>query len=87
MTSIKEAHRDWLFVACENGHDWQCTGGCNAGCHELCSCSVPVNVCRRCDTCDYGANSEAEAIRAECASVWGDPTERFNYSEIIEDHA
>jgi hypothetical protein len=65
--------RDWLFVGCELGHDLHSIGGCNAGCHEECSCSVPVNVCRRCGDCDYGKNDEAEQVRVNCAAIWGDP--------------
>jgi hypothetical protein len=71
------ANRDWLFLACQVGHDWQSIGGCNAGCHELCACSVPVNACKVCGDCDYGANSDAEQIRRDCAAVWGEPLERF----------
>lgn len=60
--------RDWLFVGCERGHDWQHKGGCNAAC-ELngdCCCSVPVHECSRCRDCDYGDNEEAHQVRAEC---------------------
>lgn len=60
------ARRDWLFVGCEGGHDMKSTGGCNAGCDDDCSCSVPVNVCTRCGVCDYGHNDEAVEIRAQC---------------------
>ncbi len=60
--------RDWLFVGCEGGHDWQSIGGCNAGCGEECGCSVPVYTCTRCGDSDYGENAEAEDIRNECAS-------------------
>jgi hypothetical protein len=58
--------RDWLFVRCEQGHDWQSIGGCNASCEENCQCSVPVNVCSRCGDCDYGDNAEADRVRADC---------------------
>lgn len=74
--------RDWLFVGCERGHDWQSIGGCNAGCHDDCSCSVPVNTCSRCPACDYGQNLEAEQVRADCASRYGSPEVRF--AETIE---
>jgi hypothetical protein len=60
------ARRDWLFVACEEGHDWQSVGGCNAGCGEKCGCSVPVNRCARCGDYDYGDNAEAEQVRRAC---------------------
>jgi hypothetical protein len=69
--------RDWLFIGCEAGHDWQSTGGCNAGCHDDCSCSVPVRICTRCGDCDYGDNAEAEQVRADCALKWGEPKDRF----------
>ena len=69
--------RDWLFVCCEAGHDWQPAGGCNAGCHADCSCSVPVHKCSRCGDYDYGVNEEAQQVRADCALKYGDPSERF----------
>lgn len=47
-------------------HDWTSIGGCNAGCHDACRCSVPVNVCQRCGACDYGDNKEAADIMAAC---------------------
>ena len=59
--------RDWLFVGCEDGHDMQSIGGCNAGCCESCGCSVPVNTCTRCGDCDYGDNEDADRVRVECA--------------------
>lgn len=48
------------------GHDWASDGGCNAGCHRDCVCSVQVNTCRRCGDCDYGHNEDAARVRAEC---------------------
>lgn len=74
--------RDWLFVGCERGHDMQSIGGCNAGCHEDCDCSVPVHTCTRCGDCDYGKNDEAEQVRADCALRWGTPEERW--PEVVE---
>lgn len=50
------------------GHDWHSIGGCNASCADDCQCSVPVNVCRKCDDCDYGDNEEADEIRAVCSA-------------------
>jgi hypothetical protein len=73
--------RDWLFVGCERGHDWHSLGGCNAGCHDDCSCSVPVHLCRRCGDCDYGDNEDAEQVRQECAEKYGAPSERFAEAE------
>ncbi len=58
--------RDWLFVGCEAGHDWISSGGCCAGCHRDCNCSVPVNECSRCGALDYGLNPEAFQIVAMC---------------------
>ena len=49
------------------GHEWESIGGCNAGCGPYCDCSVGVNVCKKCGDCDYGANAEADEIRAKCA--------------------
>jgi hypothetical protein len=70
--------RDFLFVGCQAGHDWQSIGGCNAGCHDKCACSVPVHRCSRCGDCDYGENTEAEQVRADCAAKWGDPKDRWS---------
>lgn len=50
-------------------HDWKSIGGCNAGCGELCGCSVPVHQCTRCGDCDYGENAEAEQVRADCLAL------------------
>jgi hypothetical protein len=50
----------------EIGHDWKCLGGCNCGCHEDASCSVPVNECARCKDCDYGDNNNAREVRRRC---------------------
>lgn len=51
------------------GHDWQPTGGANAGCCEDCACSVPVHVCSKCGDCDYGDNEWADQTKAECAAL------------------
>ena len=50
----------------ELGHDWVSLGGCNCGCHEDASCSVPVLECSRCGDCDYGENDEAAETRRLC---------------------
>lgn len=73
--------RDFLFVGCEAGHDWQSIGGCNAGCHADCVCSAPVHECSRCGDCDYGDNEDAKDVREKCAFLWGDPKERFEATE------
>lgn len=70
--------RDFLFVGCEAGHDWQSIGGCNAYCHDACGCSVPVHKCARCGDCDYGQNGEADQVRANCAALHGAPELRFH---------
>ena len=69
--------RDFIYVGCERGHDWVSLGGCNAGRHETCGCSVPVHECSRCGDCNYGENAEAEQVRADCAARFGEPNERF----------
>jgi hypothetical protein len=55
-----------LASCIEVGHDWQHTGGCNAGCDGDCICSVPVHMCAKCGDCDYGDNDEARLIRQRC---------------------
>ena len=50
----------------ELGHDMKSIGGCSAGCHRDCCCSVPVHHCTRCDDCDYGDNAEADEVRQAC---------------------
>lgn len=61
--------RDIIFLGCYGGrHDWQFTGGCNAGCGKDCSCSVPVYLCAKCGDWDYGDNGEATEIRRNCAA-------------------
>jgi len=51
------------------GHDWKHLGGRDAGCGDLCRCSVPVYVCTLCGDSDYGDNSEADETRARCAAL------------------
>lgn len=53
----------------EYGHTWVSYGGCNAGCADVCGCSVPVNVCSKCGDCDYGDNDEAAEIRKACEAI------------------
>jgi len=65
------------------GHDWHSTGGRNAGCHEWCGCSIPVQVCQRCGDCDYGDNDEARQTIADCAERYGQPAERFAEHEGV----
>lgn len=49
------------------GHSWKHHGGRNAGCSDLCSCSIPVYICEKCGDCDYGDNTEAAEKMADCA--------------------
>lgn len=63
---MAETKRDWLFLGCQVGHDWETLGGCNCGCADG-DCSIPVMFCKRCAACDYGDNAEAEQIRVDCA--------------------
>jgi hypothetical protein len=64
--------RDWLFVACEAGHDWKMVGGCNCGCEDG-ACSIPVYQCTRCGDFDYGDNEEAREIKLACFERRDDP--------------
>lgn len=57
--------RDWLFLGCEDGHQWEFIGGRNCGCKDG-SCSVPVHRCKLCADCDYGENAEAADVRDLC---------------------
>ena len=67
--------RDVMWLGCELEHDWQSSGGRNAGCErgDWCACSVPVHVCARCGDCDYGENAEASDVRRSCRETWDDP--------------
>lgn len=65
--------RDFLWLGCHDGHDWRSIGGANAGCDDVCRCSVPVHQCARCGDCDYGENEEATEVRRECAEMRCDP--------------
>lgn len=62
--------RDVLWLGCYSGnHDWRLTGGCNAGCNDWCSCSVPVRKCAKCGDCDYGDSLEAAKVRQDCEAT------------------
>ena len=52
--------------SCAEGHIWESSGGCNAGCGDDCCCSVPVNRCVTCGDYDYGDNEDARDVRANC---------------------
>lgn len=65
---VRRIEREIAAGPCRQyGHEWKSYGGCNAGCGDLCNCSVPVNVCSKCGDCDYGDNTEADKIRRSCA--------------------
>jgi len=51
------------------GCDMKHVGGCNAGCGDDCSCSVPVHVCPKCGDSDYGDNLEADETRRMCKTL------------------
>ena len=53
------------------GHKWGSIGGANAGCSDICGCSVPVHECEVCGDCDYGENDEADDIRERCSDLRG----------------
>lgn len=57
--------RDFIFLGCQRGHDWESIGGANCGCKDG-ACSVPVYQCRVCRDCDYGENEEAREARKLC---------------------
>ena len=48
------------------GHSWKFIGGRNAGCSDICDCSIPVYTCSKCGDCDYGDNDEAEETKTKC---------------------
>ena len=61
---LKRLERIAATATCRDlGHNWQSIGGCNCGCHEDASCSVPVNECARCKDCNYGENEDAHVMR------------------------
>jgi len=74
---VAELKRRAATATCaEIGHDWQCLGGRNCGCHDWSNCSVPVHECRRCGGCDYGDNTETAEIVRHCKEhypEWHDP--------------
>ena len=64
---VEQLRREVAAGPCrEFGHDWQSSGGRNAGCAPDCCCSVPVNICTKCTDCDYGENDEARAVVRQC---------------------
>ncbi len=65
---VARLERQALTASCaEVDHDWKSIGGKNAGCSDTCGCPVPVNVCQRCEDCDYGDNPEAHKTISNCA--------------------
>lgn len=60
--------RDIIYLGCQrSNHDWQFSGGMNAGCSRDCTCSIPVHKCGKCGDFDYGYNPEAIEIVEQCA--------------------
>lgn len=57
--------RDFIFLNCQIGHDWQFIGGRNCGCEDG-ACSVPVMECSACGLSDYGFNAEADEVVMDC---------------------
>lgn len=70
----KEVFRQYVYNRCivHGEHVMVLYGGTNAGCGDLCICSVPVYVCELCGDCDYGDNDEALAIVEKCNDKNGD---------------
>ncbi len=65
--NLERLEQQALSATCADlGHDWHSIGGCNCGCHDGASCSVPVYTCRRCGDSDYGESSEANEKRSIC---------------------
>lgn len=58
--------RDFLYVTGPCQHVWEFHGGCNAGCDDDCSCSIPVHRCKLCGDFDYGNNDDALEIMRVC---------------------
>lgn len=58
--------RDIIYLNCQIEHQWVCIGGRNAGCSDICDCSVPVHKCSICGDYDYGENAEAEDVIKKC---------------------
>lgn len=64
---VARLEREATAATCaEVGHRWKTRGGCNAGCHKECTCSVPVHECEVCKDCDYGDNVWADDVRRQC---------------------
>lgn len=65
--TVRALQREIAQGPCKQyGHTWIFYGGANAGCDDICGCSVPVYVCSKCNDCDYGVNKEADEIRRNC---------------------
>jgi hypothetical protein len=60
--------RDFMFLHCQDGHDWKFVGGANCGCEDG-ACSVSVYECSRCGDCDYGENEESKDLRDRCQAT------------------
>ena len=60
--------RDWLFLHCQDSHDWVFAGGRACNCEPAC-CSVPVYQCAKCGDYDYGYNDETREVEERC-KLW-----------------
>lgn len=70
----QEVFRQYVYNRCKvhGEHVMVFHGGANAGCGDLCICSVPVYVCELCGDSDYGNNDEALEIVEKCNDKLGD---------------
>ena len=60
--------RDFLFLHCQDGHEWVFVGGRACDCEDPTGyCSFPVHRCAKCGDYDYGDNDEARQVVADCA--------------------
>lgn len=70
----KENFRQYVYYRCKvhGEHEMVFYGGANAGCGRLCTCSIPVYVCKLCGDSDYGNNDEASEIVKTCKDKMDD---------------
>jgi hypothetical protein len=60
--------RDFLFLNCQEAHDWEFVGAKPCCCERGDGCSIPVFQCRICRDYDYGDNEERREIEYNCAA-------------------
>lgn len=70
----KKIYREYVYNRCKvhGEHSMVFHGGSNAGCGDMCICSIPVHVCELCGDSDYGDNDEASDIIKKCKDKNGD---------------